>query len=315
MVDGLRTVDALFAVRRRLATAVRNRPVAAAAVLVLAVGAVRVADVLVLGLHERVGALVLSTVLAPVGAAAFLRLRPVPTPAGSSSTLAAGRDALATDPRTLRRAALVGVGGVAAVQAVAHGLELAALGVAGLDAAVTLAAVNPATKSGAVGGVATYLLFGVLLAALGEELLFRRALLGTLSARLGFRRANAVQAALFGAWHLAWPLVLLVSPAEPLVPLGLYAVGLVFVTGTVGAVFGWLVRATGTLWTAVAAHLVHNGIAVVVHVRTPAGEPRASVLSAALVLGYVLLAWGAWRRFGNPTEEDAVGAGRGSVGG
>jgi membrane protease YdiL (CAAX protease family) len=156
----------------------------------------------------------------------------------------------------------------------------------------------PSTASRAllVGGLARYVVVGVCLTAVGEELLFRGGVLRAFEGRLPFHGANLAQAGLFGLWHLAWPLTLAVGPAEPPVALPVLALGTVLVTGLVGVVFGMLTRATETLWTPVLAHLVHNGVAVVVHVRA-AGVDRAGVLSPVLVLGYAVLAWLVWRRF------------------
>lgn len=190
--------------------------------------------------------------------------------------------------RQLPRALLVGGLGVLAVHAGAHLLQVAAIGLAGGSPAVVLGGTNPVTGTGRF--VATYVVAGVLLAALVEEVLFRGLLFETFTRDLSVRRANALQAGLFGCWHLAWPLALAVGPLEPPVSLPVLAVGTVLVTGLVGAVLGVLARSTGSLLTPIVAHAVHNGVAVFVHVRV-GGLDRANVLAPALVVGYVLLAW------------------------
>jgi uncharacterized protein len=86
------------------------------------------------------------------------------------------------------------------------------------------------------------LLVGVcLVAPLCEEFLFRGVLLRGLAERWGKAAAVAVSAALFAAIHF-----------NPVVFLGLWEVGLLF---------GALSLATGSLWTAVAAHAANNGAA------------------------------------------------------
>lgn len=276
------------------ATLVRRRPVAVAVGVVVAVAALRAVDVLVLGLHRRVGALALSSTVALALAAGYLRVADHPGPGGPG-----------VDRRSLSAALVVGVAGVGAVQALAHGAEVLALGFAGQVPVVVVAPENPATGASTPAQVGAYLAFGVAVTAVGEELLFRRALLGAFAGRTSFRRANALQAALFGAWHFAWPLAIAVSSVRPFVSLWVYGAGLFVVTGTVGAVFGWLVRATGTVWTTVAAHALHNGLAVFVRVSAASGEVRGSALSATVVLGYVALAWLAWRRFGDAASRPA----------
>jgi hypothetical protein len=83
----------------------------------------------------------------------------------------------------------------------------------------------------------------VIAAPLGEETLFRGYLLRVLGARWGLRAGLALTAALFAAIHLA-PATLL-----PLAWLGL--------------LFGWLSWRSGSLWPAVAAHAMQNGISTV----------------------------------------------------
>lgn len=260
-----------------------DRSLAALLGLVVLLGVVRLLEVLA-GVHERVGALAASGTLVLAVALGFALTGRVP------------RDR--RTPRHWRRAVVVGVVGVAGVQAAAHALAVGAVAAAGGAPTVRLVAVNPVTKSTAAGQVGPYLAFGVVAAAVGQELLFRGALLGALARRLSFRRANAVQGLLFGTWHLAWPLAVgLAGPSAP-APLAVTAVGFVLVTGVVGGVYGALARATGTVWTPVLAHLLHNLAAVVLHVGAPGGTDPGGVLSAALVAGYAGLAWWAlvrWR--------------------
>lgn len=264
----------------RLRPAVGRRPVAAALAAVGVAAAGRTLEVLT-GVHEVVGAPVASPVLALLAGAVVYRATDAP-----SAGFAVDRSAVVC-------ALAVGGLGVLAVQAVAHGLEVAVLSVLGGDPALVIEGESPSTKSTATAQVVAYLLFGVLLTAVAEELLFRGAVLDALAGRLDFWRANAVQAGLFGAWHLAWPLAVALGPFEPPVPMPVYALGFVLVPAVVGGVLGVLVRATGTLWTAVLAHALHNGVALFVHVR---GGVRGSALSASLVAGYALLAWWAWSR-------------------
>lgn len=192
---------------------------------------------------------------------------------------------------------MVGVVGGGVVQVAARYLTVAALAVAGRAPLVVVRAENPATTATDPLQVGAFLLFAVGVTAVGEELLFRRAFLGALARDRGFWRANALQATLFGAWHVAWPLAYAVSPAEPYPPLWLYGGALVVVTATTGLLYGWLAWRTGTVWTVVGAHLLHNLAVVVLHVRTAAGDVRGSGVAAGVVVGYLLLALACERRY------------------
>jgi membrane protease YdiL (CAAX protease family) len=266
-----------------------SRPDPAVAVLaVLGVGGVRLVEVLATETPET-GVLVWSTAgAALVGGVLVWSTRDGVSPPAPSRARAV-------------RALLVGGVAVAGVQAVAHALQVGAVALGDGAAVVAVEAVNPVTKTGT--GVARYVLVGVGLTAVGEELLFRGAALGAFERRLPFHGANLAQAGLFGLWHLAWPLTLALGPGKPPVAPPVLALGTVLVTGLVGVVFGMLARATGTLWAPVLAHAVHNGVAVVVHVRA-AGIDRAGVLSPTLVLGYAVLSWLVWRRFEEPLFEN-----------
>ncbi|MFT4257333.1 MAG: type II CAAX endopeptidase family protein [Pseudoxanthomonas sp.] len=95
----------------------------------------------------------------------------------------------------------------------------------------------------------------VLLAPAYEELLFRRVLFGKLWAAGWPKLGMALSGAAFAFMHempgtdpATWP-----------------ATGLLLlVYGAMGAAFAWLYRRTGTLYAAIAAHALNNGIALLV---------------------------------------------------
>lgn len=270
----------------RLAAALRRRPLATGAGLVGGLAVLRAVDVLVLGLHVRLGTLAPSAVAMLLVGVALARRTD------------GGAVGVARDRRSLAVALLVGVIGAGAVHVAARYANVAALAAGGRDAFLVVRAENPATATTDPLQVGAYLVFAVVVTAIGEELLFRRALLGALAGRHGFWRANALQAALFGAWHFAWPLAFAVSPAQPYPPLWAYGGSLLVVTGTVGLLYGWLAWRTVTVWTVVGAHLVHNLAAVVLHVRTATGDVRGSLVAAGVVVGYLVLVLVVEWRFG-----------------
>ncbi|MFT5687065.1 MAG: membrane protease YdiL (CAAX protease family) [Myxococcota bacterium] len=84
--------------------------------------------------------------------------------------------------------------------------------------------------------------YGVAVAPLVEELLFRGFLLPPLAARLGARGGIAMSALLFGMMHLADP-----QAVPPLIILG--------------AVLGWLRLRSGSLWPVLVLHVGNNAVA------------------------------------------------------
>lgn len=288
------------------AAVLEERSVAVALGAVAAMGVVRVLEVLA-GLHNRFGALPISTTLVVVLGVLLFRTGAVRTSNRKEPPHRQGHDnrhrygnrhrhGIRDRNGHHRRAAVIGGLGVVGVLAAAHGLGIWWLRATGGTPTLVATAVNPATKSTAAVQVGAALVFGVALAAVGEELLFRGIVLESLNSTLTFWPANLLQATLFGIWHFAWPLAILLGDPTTDVALPIYAVGFVLVTGTVGAVFGVFARATGTLWTPVLAHLLHNLTAVLVHVRAADGSDRGAIVAPVLVVGYVTLAWLAWTR-------------------
>lgn len=262
----------------------RSRPLAWTAVVLLVVAGVRFVEV-GLGVHETVGALVVSPVLVLCVGTLLSTLR---TPVSAGGTLTLDR------PR-LRRAVVVGIAGVLAVQLVAALTQVLVLAVQGSDPSLVVEPVDPVSGDTGEATILAALVLGVVVTAVGEELLFRGVLLDALATRVSVPRAMVVQALCFGLWHLAWPLALAVGPAAPPVPLPVHALGFVVVTGFVGGVYAVLAWTTESLWTAMFAHLVHNASALFVHVQA-GGADRARALAVALVLGYTALAALAWWR-------------------
>ena len=110
-----------------------------------------------------------------------------------------------------------------------------------------------------------------LLAPLAEEVAFRGYVLSALRTRLPARAAVVGSAVLFAAMHLdpvRFPAVLV---------LGLY--------------LGWLAWRSGSIWPAVAAHAVNNGLGALV-IAAGASDPEAGPTAGAAVtlLGLGLLA-------------------------
>ena len=127
---------------------------------------------------------------------------------------------------------------------------------------------GPAWERLAIAGAA------VLLAPVCEEVAFRGYLQSALALRRGSAATIAGSALLFAIIHL-----------DPVRFPALLALG---------AVFAWLVWRSGSVWPAVAAHAVNNGITaglvLALGVPEPAGPPPARDLALALAMGAAALA-------------------------
>ena len=111
---------------------------------------------------------------------------------------------------------------------------------------------------GILAGVApAVVLFTILSpATLVEEIFFRGFLLNKFWQTTGFWRANLASSSLFALVHFPGWFVL--GRAMPLVATD--ALGLI----VFGMVFGWVMKKTGSLWTAYALHALNNLLVVVV---------------------------------------------------
>lgn len=101
---------------------------------------------------------------------------------------------------------------------------------------------------GFTAATAIYLVGGVLVAPVVEEVLFRGYLLGTLRLRLPWWSAQVLTAALFGLVH---------------------GRGYALPIGVLGLLFGWLRQRHGALAPAIFAHAVHNALTFAVTILWP----------------------------------------------
>ena len=184
--------------------------------------------------------------------------------------------------------------------AIGSGLTLAAFAVAAFvqiltfssGQSLTLRAVDP--KTGITGGLAfaVFLIAGNVINGLMEEGLFRGVMLTHFLQRLRFRNANLLQASLFAAWHLVWPikayLIGDVSAASAFAQAGLLLTG----TFVAGLVYGYLFWRTSSLWAPCMAHFLNNTILNLVQLQAPGGDLQpAIVLSVVVVIAMAVLAF------------------------
>jgi uncharacterized protein len=236
----------------------------------------RVFDIFVLRLDERLGEIILSKTLG------FALIVGYTWSAGHSLT------AIGLHTRHLGIALATGAGITMAAFLIAGASQVFTLD---SGAALTLQAVDP--KTGRAGGsaFAAFLLVGNVINSFMEEGLFRGIMLTHFLKRIRFRTANVLQALLFAAWHLVWPLkAYLMGDAS--------AAGLLAQTGSLllgtfvaALVYGYLFWLTGSLWVPWIAHFLNNTTLNLVQIQGSSGELQpAVVMSVVVVIALAFLA-------------------------
>ena len=251
-------------------------PVLAPLVLLGVALLLRLIDIFVLRLDEQLGEIILSKALGFALVVAY------------TWWIGQRLGALGLHNRNLGPSLAIGAG----ITVVAF-LIAGAAQVLSLEPGATLAvrAVDP--KTGMAGGsaFAAFLIIGNVVNSFMEEGLFRGIMLTHFPQRMRFRSANVLQAALFAAWHLVWPLKAYltgdVSTAGLLAQTGSLLLG----TFVAGLVYGYLFHYTGSLWAPWVAHFLNNTILNLVHVRGASGELHpAQLMSVVVVVALAFLA-------------------------
>jgi membrane protease YdiL (CAAX protease family) len=237
----------------------------------------RVLDIFVLRLDERLGEILLSKTLGFALIIAYVWW-------AGRRIAAIGLHALRVGPALALGAGLTAAAFIVAIAVQALTLEP--------GAALTLRAVDP--KTGLAGGAAFagLLILGNIVNSFMEEGLFRGIMLTHFLQRWRLAAANLLQAALFAAWHLVWPLKAYLdgdsSAAGAAAQAGLLLLG----TFVAALVYGFLFWRTGSLWAPCVAHFLNNTILNLVQVQTAAGELQPPmVLSIVVVIDLALLAF------------------------
>lgn len=251
-------------------------PVVAPLALFLIALILRINDIFVLRLDEWLGEIILSKSLGFALVVGYLWL------VGKSLS------SIGLHSRKLNEALAIGAGLTAVaflVATIAQQLMLAP------GEWLTFAAVDP--KSGMTGGAAfaVFLIVGNIINSLMEEGLFRGVMVPHFMQRMGFWRANLLQAGLFSAWHLVWPikayLIGDVSAANAFAQAGLLLTG----TFVAGLVYGYLFWRTSSLLAPFIAHFLNNTILNFVQVKNLDGALQpAVVLAIVVVVAMALLA-------------------------
>jgi len=196
--------------------------------------------------------------------------------------------------RRAGQAALISASGVVIILVLSFGIQWGIARAADPQAAVVVAAVDYTTGLARAGmGFALWLFVGNLINSSMEEGLFRGVMLSHFRRRLSPWQANALQGAIFGLWHLAWPIRHLTAGRIELGAAVSQSVLIVAGATVSGLFYGYLLLKTDSLWAPWVAHTINNTTLNLLHIRTAEGlDANVTALYVVLGLGYLaLLLW------------------------
>lgn len=135
--------------------------------------------------------------------------------------------------------------------------------------------------------------YGLEVALLAEEGMFRGFILKVVTERSGFKTGNYLQAFLFGIWHIVMCVLGVYDGQMSVGQAVIFAVGYVVLAGILALEWGTCVSMTGVLWVVLSEHFYNNFIGNFLHVVSSIGTDEFQiiriVLSNFLSLGIVLL--------------------------
>jgi membrane protease YdiL (CAAX protease family) len=236
----------------------------------------RLLDIFVLRLDDRLGEIILSKSL---GFALVV---------GYTWWVGQRVTAIGLHTRHLGLALAIGAGITIAAFIVAGAVQVLALE---SGARLAVQAVDP--KTGRAGGsaFAVFLIAGNVINSFMEEGLFRGIMLTHFLQRMRFRTANVLQAALFAAWHLVWLLKAYLAGDASAAGLLAQTGALLLGTFVAGLVYGYLFWRADSLWVPWIAHFLNNTTLNFVQVRGITGELQpAVVMSVVVVIALAFLA-------------------------
>jgi len=154
----------------------------------------KIFDVFVFNIDERLGEIIISKSLGFLLVLGYLWF------VGKSVT------SIGLHRKYAKEALIIGSSGIILILLFSYGLQFGVLAGAGKDPSLVFTAIDP--TAGVTGGAAfaLFLLLGNFINSFMEEGLFRGVMLRHFRVSLSFWRANFLQAAFFGIWHLNWPI-------------------------------------------------------------------------------------------------------------
>jgi membrane protease YdiL (CAAX protease family) len=196
--------------------------------------------------------------------------------------------------RNFGKAFLIGGLSLLILYTTLYAFQFYRLSLAGETPRLVFAAIDHRTETMAGLFFTLFYLLGQVFNALMEESIFRGVILPHLMGRTSFWKANGLQAILFGLAHLVFPLHSWVSGQATAGQAVAEAATLLVFTTIGGLVFGYLYYRTGSLWTAVFAHLLDNIIGLFFHIQTASRLNAETDILMLASLGFVALTLLAW---------------------
>ena len=194
--------------------------------------------------------------------------------------------------RRLGSALVIGGVGMLAFFGLGYLLQFLSENLNGNGGRLVLTSIDPITGAERGLSFAAWLMLAHILNSSVDEGLFRGVLLQQFLRRFTFWRALLLQAVLFGIWHFVWPLEDFVNNDASLTTAMADASALVASTTLLGLVLGYMALKTGSLWAPWIAHTINNAAISLLYIRTDAGLLSADefpVFAATFALGMLFL--------------------------
>jgi membrane protease YdiL (CAAX protease family) len=238
----------------------------------------KIFDVFAFRIDELLGEIIISKSLGFLLVVAYLWL------VGKSVT------AIGLHGKYVAKSLIIGSTGIILILLFSYGLQFGVLVGAGKEPSLVITAIDP--TAGVTGGVAfaMFLLVGNFINSFMEEGLFRGVMLRHFRVSLSFWRANFLQAAFFGIWHLNWPIKQFLTGQLDVGGLASQSLIVLIATGIVGFAMGYLYLKTGNLWAPWIMHTINNSVQNMVHIQTIDGlDSDMMVFQIALTFSLVAI--------------------------
>ena len=235
-------------------------------------------DVFVFRIDELLGEIIISKSLGFLLVLAYLWL------VGKSVT------AIGLHGKFVTKSLIIGSTGIILILLLSYGLQFGVLVGAGKEPSLVFTAIDP--TAGVTGGAAfaLFLLVGNFINSFMEEGLFRGVMLRHFRVSLSFWRANFLQAAFFGIWHLNWPIKQFLTGQLDVGGLASQSIIVLIATGIVGFAMGYLYLKTGNLWAPWIMHTINNSVQNMVHIQTIDGlDSDMMVFQITLTLSLIAI--------------------------
>ena len=233
-----------------------RHPILLPIILFIIAAVFKILDVFVFRIDELLGEIIVSKSLGFLLVVAYLWL------VGKTVT------AIGLHGKYVTKSLIIGSTGIILILLFSYGLQFGILVGAGKEPSLVFTAIDP--TAGVTGGVAfaIFLLIGNFINSFMEEGLFRGVMLRHFRISLSFWRANFLQAAFFGIWHLNWPIKQFLTGQLDVGGLASQSLTVLIATGIVGFAMGYLYLKTGNLWGPWIMHTINNSVQNMVHIQT-----------------------------------------------